>query len=109
MNVNAVPDAVNSGIVYAGKCIPYNSTLADSLGAPLSDFIGSIVGVFPWIIAAMLVILAVAAIVNSFTDRATKFIKGIGIVALVAVGIWFIAMIIFVAMGNQPEIEGCPF
>lgn len=109
MNINALTDAVTNGIVYAGKCIPTNDTLAEPLGGPLGDFIGGFWGITPYVIIAMLVVLAFGGIVSALTDKAAKYFKGMMWVAGIAIGVWFIAMLIFVITGNQPEIEGCPF
>ena len=109
MNINALTGVVADGMVYAGKCIPTNDTLAEPLGTPLSNFIGSFWGITPYVIVAMLVVLAIAGIVSSLTDKAAKFFKGMMWVAGIAIGVWFIAMLIFVVTGNQPDVPGCPF
>lgn len=101
--------AISEGIVYAGKCIPMNDTLAAPLGTPLGDFIGGFWGLTPWVVGAMLVALALAGIFSALTDKASKFIKGMVVVACIVIGVWFLAMIIFVITGNQPDIPACPF
>lgn len=104
-----IPDSVISGIVLAGKCIPMNDSLAAPLGSPLAEFIGAFWGMTPYVVAGMLVILAFAGIFNAMTDRAARFMKGMMWVAGTVIGVWFIAMLIFVLMGHQPDVPGCPF
>lgn len=97
------------GSVFMGKCIPMNDTLAAPLGTPLGDFIGSFWGLTPWVVGAMLVALAFAGLFSALTDKAAKFMKGMFWVAGIVIGVWFIAMIIFVITGNQPDVPFCPF
>ena len=109
MNTNAVSDVVENGIVYAGKCIPMNDTLAVPLGTPLGDFIGGFWGLSPWIIGGVLIVCALAGVISALNDKAQKFFKAMLWVAAISVGVWFVAMIIFVMTGNQPDIPACPF
>ena len=102
---------VEAGIVVMepGKCMPINTTLSAPLGTPIANFIGSFWGLSPYLIVGAIVALTFGIIIFATTDKTSRLLRGLAIVAFAGVGAWLVAMLAFVLTGNLPLVEGCPF
>lgn len=96
-------------IVYAGKCVPSNTTLSAPLAKPFEGLIGAVYGLQPWIITAVAVILAILAILAIRSDKMSVWLKALAWVLLVPIVLWFGLMVYFIVTGSLVDVAACPF